>query len=254
MDTDESTGNPLYGNAKGPGLSTGAFVRSGETVCRSVTQGNVFLDDLRSHEHQQLGLVILAGRVLEQSTDQRQVAEEGHHVDLVQQSLFVDTAQYDRLTVVHQNLGADFAGIDTRHLYGTGGEDLADSILVDLQVHHDAVIGSDLRGDCQSQYRLAKGDRGGAAGRCFQIRYLDTLFDIGFMLVGRDHPWAGDDFAGAFSLHGREFQFQQGAEGQFGQSDAQGTGSVAARQIDVEAAIVNRVTVDQILNAIGIAR
>ncbi len=173
--------------------------------------------------------------ILEQMPDQGQAAEERHAVDAVRVGVLEHAAEDHGLAVVDQHLGGDLPGVDAGHAQEHG----PDGVLGHLQVHHDAVVGGDLRRDLQAQGRLLERDRGRAAGGRLLIGDLHALLDEGLALVGGDHPRAGDDLAAALGLQGGQLQVQQVVLAQDGEGHIGGVG-VHHRQIHVEAVRLGR--------------
>src|SRR5204862_2928056 len=85
-----------------------------------------FLDDLRRHEDEQLGLVILLRRSLEQVAQDRNVSEERHLVGGGPRFLLEDPAEHDGVAVVDEDLRGHLAGVDRRYVArGAGVPELA---------------------------------------------------------------------------------------------------------------------------------
>src|SRR3982751_388071 len=77
--------------------------------------GERVLHDLRRHEDQQLGLVVLLDGALEEVADDRQVAQERHLVHGGAGGLLEDAAQNDRVAVVDQDLRRHALRVDGGH-------------------------------------------------------------------------------------------------------------------------------------------
>ena len=87
-------------------------------------------------------------------TEQRNVTEEWDFIYLVTNDLFIDTAKHDGVTVVYQYLCLNFTSIDT----WDAGEDVTDGIVVNSEIHDDAVIRCDLWCYLDTQYRFLEFD------------------------------------------------------------------------------------------------
>src|SRR5690606_36964654 len=89
-----------------------------------------------SDEHQQFALVISTVGVTEQCTDQWQITEERRLADGNNFFRTENTTQHHGFAIIDQYLRLYRVGIDA----GTGSGQLTDGILVDDQIHDDAVI------------------------------------------------------------------------------------------------------------------
>src|SRR3954469_11604480 len=168
-----------------------------------------FGDDPWRDEHQQLRLVAAGGGVLEEKADERQVAEERHLGDVGAVVLFVNTADDDRSTVLHQHLGLDVLGVDLHASCRRG----ARLVFVDVERHDDVAVRRDLRLDLQRQVGLAERHRRGARRRRLLIRDLGSLLDHCLDLVGGEDARTGDDLALAVGLHRRDFYVEEARQG-----------------------------------------
>ena len=120
---------------------------------RSV-DADAFAQDLRRHEDQQLVLVVGPAGGLEEAAEHRHVAEVRDLLLGLATLGLEDAAEHDGLTVVHEHLGGDFARVDRRNLRsGAADDDLADAVLLDVEVENDAVVRRDLRRDLERRAR-----------------------------------------------------------------------------------------------------
>src|SRR6185437_7692673 len=166
--------------------------------------------DVRRDEHQQLGLVVDVLLVAEQRAEDRDVAEERHlgHVMLVGE--FVHATEHHRLPVVDQDRGVDLAMVDLRHETAARiRHQRADGVLDHLELHEDAVVGGDGRGDIQFQHRVLELHGRGALATTGpgvlegQVADLLALLDRGFLVVRGHHLRLRNGLATAFLLRGR---------------------------------------------------
>ena len=81
------------------------------------------IDQPRGDENEQIGLISLGGLGLEQSSDQRNVAEKRNFIINLLQLLRDKTAQDDRLTVPNYDAGDQIAGGKQRLLDVVGSSD-----------------------------------------------------------------------------------------------------------------------------------
>jgi len=77
---------------------------------------STFSNDLRGHEDQQLGLVILMDSSLKKASYQRQIAEEWYQILIVQNALLIYAAEHYCFTVIYKYLCADFSCVNTGDL------------------------------------------------------------------------------------------------------------------------------------------
>ena len=89
----------------------------------------------------------------EQSANIRQVTPERRFGRRLVLRIPENTAQDDGLTIVHQHLRLDFVGVDGRYSV----EDVANAILLDVQLHDYPIIRGDLRRYLQRQDCILEG-------------------------------------------------------------------------------------------------
>src|SRR6516165_11450692 len=199
---------------------------------RSVIDAHALVHDLRSDEDHQLILVVLVTGVLEQVPEERDVPEIRDLGVVLALRGLEDAAEHHRLAVVHQHLGCDLAGVDRGDVHAAGRHHhAADAVVAHVEVHDDAVVGRDLRGDLERQHRLLELNGGGAARGGLLIRDLDALLDGRFLLVGGDHARGGDDVR--LRLRLRRTQLEVDDEVAAEDAEREGARRVADRQVDV---------------------
>src|SRR5262249_22971773 len=92
-------------------------------------------NDLRRYEDQQLILVVLLRLLLEERTQNRDIAQPRHLGLIVTLRRLEDTAQHDGLTVVHEHLGHDLLRVDRGYVDAAGSDrDRADGVFLDVEV------------------------------------------------------------------------------------------------------------------------
>src|ERR1700722_17113744 len=100
---------------------------------------HTFADDFRRHKNQQLVLVVRLGGGLEQVAEHRHVTQPRHLGGDIARGGLENTAEHHGLTVVHQHLGQNLAGVDGGHVHTTRGhDDGADVIVTHVEVENDA--------------------------------------------------------------------------------------------------------------------
>ena len=117
---------------------------------------------------------------------------------------------------------------------GMFGEDLADGVLLHLEVHDDPVVRRDARRDGELEHRGLERDRRRAARRGRQVRDLRALRDDRLLLVGRDHARARDHLAAVVGFEGGELDVHQVAAAEVEDRQRELAGGARHRQVHVE--------------------
>src|SRR5690606_14670640 len=166
---------------------------------------------LRGHEDQQLGLLPAAAAVLEQVTDDRQVAQGRDLGQVAAVAELVDATDRDGLAVLHQHRGRDLALVDLRHLAQARADAVEAFDLVLLQRHveeHAAVVG-DGRCDLQLEQHVLELDRRDAVALAAgdgEVTHLLALADDRFLLVAGHDARVRHHLAATLALQRRDLE------------------------------------------------
>lgn len=148
-------------------------------------RNGLVVHDPRSDEDQQLVLRILYHVTTEQATDKRHVTQERHLVNGLGLLIREDAADNYCLTIINEDFCIDLVLLDRE--VRCSSVLIIRLILVDLDLHDDAVIRSNLRGHFKRQRRLLECNSRGAARARLLVWNLSTFKDLRGFLIGGDH-------------------------------------------------------------------
>ena len=113
----------------------------------SSARGQYFLENLGRHKDQEFGAIIAYRRGFEEKPEIGQIPEKRHLFLILASRLLEDAAQHYCIAVVDQHLCINRPCIHTWY----AREFLAHLILVDSQIHDDAVVWCDLWSDAETE-------------------------------------------------------------------------------------------------------